>query len=100
MLIIGICGASGSGKSTLAENIRDRLNGKAMIIPMDCYYNDHPELCFEERALLDYDQPSSFAMDEFYEDLLKLKRGEPPNSTILTGIDAMIRTSSLNLRKC
>ena len=37
MLIIGICGASGSGKSTLAENIRDRLNGKAMIIPMDCY---------------------------------------------------------------
>ena len=76
MLIIGICGASGSGKSTLAENIRGRLNGKAMIIPMDCYYNDHPELCFEERALLDYDQPSSFAMDEFYEDLLKLKRGE------------------------
>ncbi len=76
MLIIGICGASGSGKSTLAKNIANRLVERAKILSMDCYYLDHPELDFEQRSLLDYDQPTSFALDEFYADLIALKNGK------------------------
>lgn len=76
MLIIGICGASGSGKSTLAKNIANKIGKRAKILSMDCYYLDHPELNFEQRSLLDYDQPTSFALDEFYSDLVALKNGK------------------------
>ncbi len=77
MIIIGICGASGSGKSTLAREIRDSLTCNALIIGLDCYYRDYPELPFEERILINYDEPDIFDFDELLEDLETLERGEP-----------------------
>lgn len=58
MLFIGICGASGSGKSTLAEELATMVNKSILIINQDAYYKDHPDLSFEERCLLNYDEPS------------------------------------------
>ena len=58
MLFIGICGASGSGKSTLAEELATMVNKSILIINQDAYYRDHPDLSFEERCLLNYDEPS------------------------------------------
>ena len=49
-LVIGICGGTGSGKSTLASNIKQRLQGDALLLEMDSYYKPFSELSFEERA--------------------------------------------------
>ena len=76
MLTIGICGASGSGKSTLAEELAKRVEGKKVVlINQDMYYKDHPDLTFEQREHLNYDEPSIFEHDQLYEDLLALTQG-------------------------
>ena len=77
MLIIGICGASGSGKSTLAKALTARLEKPCIYIKQDSYYRDHPELTFEERSHLNYDEPEIFEHDVLREDLLRLRDGKP-----------------------
>ena len=77
MLIIGICGASGSGKSTLAEELCARLGSKCVCIRQDCYYKDHPDMTFEERERINYDEPQAFEHDALREDLKLLRAGKP-----------------------
>lgn len=76
MIIMGICGASGSGKSTLARRIQDSLACTCAIIGQDCYYRSWPDMPFEERARLNFDEPSIFDMDEMINDVERLSRGE------------------------
>ncbi len=76
MLIIGICGASGSGKSTLAQELCKAIGDGCTVINHDSYYRDHPNLSFEERCLLNYDEPEIFDHDLFLEDMKKLLGGE------------------------
>ena len=76
MLFIGICGASGSGKSTLAQELASMVNRSILIINQDAYYLDHPDLSFEERCRLNYDEPSVFDHDLLLEDVKKLLAGE------------------------
>ena len=76
MLIIGICGASGSGKSTLAKALASRLDKPCVYIKQDSYYRDHPDMSFEERSHINYDEPEIFEHDVLREDLHKLRRGE------------------------
>lgn len=77
MLIIGICGASGSGKSTLAYELSESIGNDCLVINHDCYYKNHPDLTFEERTLLNYDEPGIFDHDLFLQDMHKLLAGEP-----------------------
>ncbi|MCL1796284.1 MAG: uridine kinase [Clostridia bacterium] len=72
MLTIGICGASGSGKTTLAEELAARINGEAILLNQDAYYQDHQELSFAERERLNYDEPGIFEHDLLYRDLMEL----------------------------
>lgn len=76
MLFIGICGASGSGKSTLAEELATMVNRSILIINQDTYYYDHPDLTFEERCALNYDEPSIFDHDLLLEDVKSLLAGK------------------------
>ena len=76
MRFIGICGASGSGKSTLAQELATMVNRSILIINQDAYYLDHPDLSFEERCRLNYDEPSVFDHDLLLEDVKKLLAGE------------------------
>lgn len=76
MLFIGICGASGSGKSTLAEELAKMVNKSILIINQDAYYYDHPDMPFEDRCKLNYDEPCIFDHDQLYEDVCALLRGE------------------------
>lgn len=76
MLIIGICGASGSGKSTMAKALCKRLNRPCIYIKQDSYYKDHPDMTFEERERINYDEPDAFEHDALREDLMRLRRGE------------------------
>ncbi|MEN6419139.1 MAG: uridine kinase [Clostridiaceae bacterium] len=77
MIIVGICGASGSGKSTLAKRIADSLACTCTIIGQDCYYRNFPELPFEKRIKLNYDEPEIFDFEEMFQDIEKLLHGEP-----------------------
>ena len=77
MLFIGICGASGSGKSTLAEFLQARLGERCAVLQQDAYYLDHPTMTFEERKLLNYDEPSIFDHDLLLEDIRTLMSGRP-----------------------
>ena len=90
MLFIGICGASGSGKSTLAEELATMVNKSILIINQDAYYKDHPDLSFEERCLLNYDEPSIFDHDQLLEDVrICWKAGAfPKSATIIRTIAA------------
>ena len=76
MLFIGICGASGSGKSTLAEELARMVNKSILIINQDAYYYDHPDMSFEERCRLNYDEPSIFDHDLLLEDVRALLSGQ------------------------
>ncbi|MED9822560.1 MAG: uridine kinase [Christensenellales bacterium] len=76
MLFIGICGASGSGKSTLAEELAKMVNKSILIINQDAYYYDHPDMPFEERCKLNYDEPDIFDHDLLLSDVRALLAGE------------------------
>ncbi len=75
MLIIGICGASGSGKSTLAKELAKRLEGRCVYIKQDAYYKDHPDMTFEERERINYDEPQAFEHAALLADLQALRAG-------------------------
>lgn len=75
MLFIGICGASGSGKSTLAEALAAQLGERCYVLQQDAYYLDHPDLSFEERARLNYDEPAIFDHDLLLNDIQALMAG-------------------------
>ena len=77
MIIVGVCGASGSGKSTLAARIRDSLSCSCHIIGQDCYYRSFPELPFETRAKMNFDEPAIFDFDELLADVQTLGHGLP-----------------------
>ena len=76
MLFIGICGASGSGKSTLAEELSKMVSKDILIINQDAYYYDHPDMSFEERCALNYDEPSIFDHDLLLSDIRSLLSGQ------------------------
>ena len=75
MLFIGICGASGSGKTTLAQELTRMVNKSILIINQDAYYYDHPDMSFEERCMLNYDEPGIFDHDLLLEDICALRAG-------------------------
>ena len=77
MLFIGICGASGSGKSTLAQELVRDIGASSVVINQDAYYLDHPDLTFEERTRLNYDEPCIFDHDLLYQDVCSLLDGKP-----------------------
>ena len=81
MIVVGICGASGSGKSTLAKRIQDSLACSCVIIGQDCYYRTFPELTFEQRARMNFDEPSIFEFDELIKDVDTLAAGRPITTT-------------------
>ena len=77
MLFIGVCGASGSGKSTLCDELVGRLDTSCLVINQDAYYIDHPDLTYEERSRLNYDEPGIFDHDLLLHDIECLLKGEP-----------------------
>ncbi|MBO4837640.1 MAG: uridine kinase [Clostridia bacterium] len=76
MIFIGICGASGSGKTTLANELCRRVHARCALINQDTYYLDHPNMSFEERKKLNYDEPYIFDHDLLYNDVRLLMAGQ------------------------
>ncbi len=58
-LVIGIAGGTGSGKTTLMKNLTEQFGDHVTVLSHDNYYKRHDELSFEERSLLNYDEPGA-----------------------------------------
>ncbi len=75
ILVIGIAGGSGSGKTTLMKNLIARLGGQVTVVSHDNYYKRHDDMSYEERCLLNYDEPAAFDTSLMVYQLGELRRG-------------------------
>ena len=73
ILVIGIAGGTGSGKTTLMKNLIARFCEDVTVLSHDNYYKRHDELTYEERCLLNYDEPAALETDlmAYHLDLLR-----------------------------
>ena len=76
ILVIGIAGGTGSGKTTLMKNIIDSYANQVTVLSHDNYYKRRDELTYEQRCLINYDEPDAFDTDLMVQQLQQLRRGE------------------------
>ena len=75
ILVIGIAGGTGSGKTTLMSNLIKAFSEDVTILSHDNYYKRHDELAYEQRCLLNYDEPAALETDLMAEHLQQLRQG-------------------------
>ena len=75
ILVIGIAGGTGSGKTTLMKNIISRFGDVVSVISHDNYYKRLDELTYEERCLVNYDEPAAFDTSLMVYHLAELRSG-------------------------
>ncbi len=76
ILVIGIAGGTGSGKTTLMNRLIERFGAEVSVLSHDNYYKRHDELSYEQRCLLNYDEPDALETDLMARHLDRLRRGE------------------------
>ena len=75
--LFGICGSSGSGKSYIVKYILENLGSNSVsVIFQDNYYKKREDQTKDQNGNYNFDLPSSFYLDEFINDLKKVKNGE------------------------
>ncbi len=77
ILVIGIAGGTGSGKTTLMNNLIEKFRDNMTILSHDNYYKRHDELTYEQRCLLNYDEPAALETDLMAHHLDLLRQGIP-----------------------
>ena len=75
ILVIGIAGGTGSGKTTLMNNLIREFSEDVTILSHDNYYKRHDELTYEQRCLLNYDEPAALETDLMAAHLQQLRQG-------------------------
>jgi len=75
ILVIGIAGGTGSGKTTLMENIISRFSGMVTVLSHDNYYKCRDDLTYEQRCLINYDEPDALETDLMAYHLDELRHG-------------------------
>jgi len=76
ILVIGIAGGSGSGKTTLMKNLIQHFGDVITVLSHDNYYKRRDELTYEERCLLNYDEPDAFDTSLMVYQLDQLRHGQ------------------------
>lgn len=77
-IIIGIAGGTASGKTTLADVLVSQSGSEhAVIVRLDNYYRNQPDLSLKKRAALNYDHPNAFDVPLIIKHLKDLKLGRP-----------------------
>ncbi len=76
ILVIGIAGGSGSGKTTLMKNLIERFQGMVTVLSHDNYYKRHDDMTYEQRCLLNYDEPDAFDTSLMVYQLDQLRHGQ------------------------
>lgn len=75
ILVIGIAGGTGSGKTTLMNNLIAEFSDVVTVLSHDNYYKRHDELTYEQRGLLNYDEPAALETDLMARHLDILRHG-------------------------
>ena len=75
-LVIGIAGGTGSGKTTLMKNLINRFGDVVTVLSHDNYYRRHDELTYEERCMINYDEPAALETELMAYHLDLLRKGE------------------------
>ena len=76
ILVIGIAGGSGSGKTTLMKRLVERFGSHVAVLSHDNYYKRHAALPFEQRCLLNYDEPAALETSLMVQHLDMLRSGQ------------------------
>ena len=76
ILVIGIAGGTGSGKTTLMKNIIDCYADQVTVLSHDNYYKRRDELTYEQRCLINYDEPDALETDLMAVHLDLLRQGQ------------------------
>ena len=76
ILVIGIAGGSGSGKTTLMKNLIEKFGEHITVLSHDNYYKHHDEMSYEERCLVNYDEPDAFDTSLMVYQLDQLRHGQ------------------------
>ena len=76
ILVIGIAGGTGSGKTTLMKNIIDCYADQVTVLSHDNYYRRRDELTYEQRCLINYDEPDALETDLMAVHLDLLRQGQ------------------------
>ena len=76
ILVLGIAGGTGSGKTTLMKNIIERFGDVVTVLSHDNYYRRRDELTYEQRCLINYDEPAALETELMALHLDKLRHGE------------------------
>jgi len=75
-ILICIAGGSASGKTTVVDEIRSKIQDKAIFIKHDDYYRVQDHLTKEERKKTNYDHPDSLENELLVEHLKMLLNGK------------------------
>ena len=76
ILVLGIAGGTGSGKTTLMKNLVEQFSDVVTVLSHDNYYRRRDELTYEQRCLINYDEPAALETDLMAAHLDKLRHGE------------------------
>lgn len=75
--MVAVSGGSGSGKTTFVSKLRSRLEReKPLVVSLDHYYRDLSHLSPDERALTNFDDPSSIESSLLFEQISLLQQGQ------------------------
>ena len=76
ILVIGIAGGTGSGKTTLMKNIITRFGDVVTVLSHANYYKRRDELTYEQRCVINYDEPAALETDLMARHLDELRHGK------------------------
>lgn len=76
VLVIGIAGGTGSGKTTLMKNIMEKFGDVVTVLSHDNYYRRNDHLTYEQRCLINYDEPAALETDLMARQLIALRQGQ------------------------
>ena len=76
ILVIGIAGGSGSGKTTLVKNLIEKFQGHITVLSHDNYYRRRDDMTYEQRCLINYDEPAAFETELMVKQLEQLRQGQ------------------------
>ena len=75
ILVIGIAGGTGSGKTTLMKNIIESFGDVVTVLSHDNYYKRRDDLTYDQRCLINYDEPDALETDLMALHLDQLRQG-------------------------
>ena len=75
VIVIGVAGGTGSGKTTLVKALVNRFGDNISVLSHDNYYKRHDDMPYEERCMLNYDEPAAFDTSLMVYHLDQLRHG-------------------------